>query len=50
MTEYPKCRRCEATGWEKFSWDGYCLVCEDEDDGNGSVQLDEFANEEEHWI
>ena len=22
-----RCRRCGATGEEKFSWDGYCLVC-----------------------
>ena len=43
------CRRCGCSGEQNFSWDGYCLVCED-DDGNDCIQLDEFANEEEHWI
>ena len=33
-----RCRRCGATGEEKFSWDGYCLMCEDAD-GNDCVRL-----------
>lgn len=24
-----RCNKCGATGEEKFSWDGGCLVCED---------------------
>lgn len=40
-----KCRRCGATGEEKFSWDGYCLMCEDDD--NGCERLD-FLDEDEH--
>jgi hypothetical protein len=38
-----KCRRCGSTGEEKFDWQGYCLICED-DDGNDCVQLDQYED------
>lgn len=37
----PRCRRCNATGWERFSWDGYCLMCEEENDAVQLADLDE---------
>jgi len=39
------CRRCGSKGEQYFSWDGYCLMCEDDD--NGAEQLD-FLDEDEH--
>jgi hypothetical protein len=37
-----RCYRCGATG-ENFDWQGYCLMCED-DDGNDCVQLDQYED------
>ena len=36
-----KCSRCGVSGEKNFDWQGYCLICED-DDGNDCMQLDQY--------